>query len=840
MLITRKTKVPKAWAFYAQLIIVLSVYGGFVINAPFLLLIKRFIDNPAAIMGLISIEVYVTMLGGPFVAWMSDRIWTRWGRRLPFIVSSELLRVFFLLGMPLAPNLWCLIILRWLYGVFGDMGSPSQPLVWEIVPSKQRGMSSGFMKAYMNVGNLVFFTMLLGRFDDIYFLGPFSYLTEVSGGAIMFWLAAMLFLGAAWFEAFGIKETYPCGRARWRDGRRPGEKPFWHFLRSIFKDVFAKDLLPLYLLLFANVMFAFGLGVFQPLLFTEQWGYDLQTFGNTIAIGVPLGIALGLLGGWVADRYGKMLIVFWMTVGNLVVNIIYTLYVWTLPDYRPSFWEIVLFGNLAYIFGGIKGVVSGPLLWEFVGRNRMGSATGGIILFNTIFRNSVALFVGLWLLWWSIWFYPQAGYNLTATFREELDEPTVARKLEDSGLDLHDFKLRPVHQYGVDGETSRRWWIHREDAVVQDYFKEKEQIEERLQKLNRQKISVLTPQSRLPNIEKEIEAGEARLQVIDQTLDDLAAELEAALVPALESKRFVPGEQLLDASWENGRLELAVSTIEELPEKHRETLMKNLQGPDFALKREVQSDGRPRWVSDIEIQSWPAATGHLPSVRLVARMDQRFCAVFHQAYQAGLPEPQAYALATALISATTGLFGREPDDYTVELSSSPSQEIAIPTFSFSLRVEDTRRPALTSEKLGEALQEADAMLEGAEVEAIGDNRYRIDLRVPIRPVAKEDLRYDEVMPALQRKLPAGESECALAKSVLRKLAETLAATPIYVTVPRYAIQPGAAKRQYEYFFSSQLLQMSTDVLGIGVLLLILALERKGVLHRAGAEEDKNR
>jgi hypothetical protein len=56
MIITRKKRIPLHWAFYAQLPLILTIYGQFVINAPFLLMMKRFIDNPAAIMGLTSIS----------------------------------------------------------------------------------------------------------------------------------------------------------------------------------------------------------------------------------------------------------------------------------------------------------------------------------------------------------------------------------------------------------------------------------------------------------------------------------------------------------------------------------------------------------------------------------------------------------------------------------------------------------------------------------------------------------------------------------------------------------------------------------------------------------------
>lgn len=840
MLITRKTKVPYSWAFFAQLIIVLSIYGAFVINAPFLLLIKKFIDNPAAIMGLISIEVYITLLGGPFVAWLSDRIWTRYGRRMPFVAAADFLKVIILLLMPLAPNLWVLIALRWAFGVVGDLGAPAQALIWEIVPAKQRGVSAGFMKAYMNLGNLVFFTLLLGRFDDVYFLGPFSYLTEVSGGAVMFWLAALIFLGAAIFEAFGIKETYPVGRTRLNDGRRPGEAAFLHFLRSVFRDIFAKDLLPLYLLLFANVMFGFSLGVFQPLLFTEQWGYDLQMFGNTIAIGVPLGIVLGLLGGWIADRYGKMLIVFWATVGNLSVNILYTWYVYTLPDYRPSFWEIVGFGNLAFVFGAIKGVASGPLLWEYVARNRMGAATGGIMVFNTIFRNTVALFVGVWLMWWSIWFFPQAGYNLTATFRSELARDEVEAKLREAGVDLSEFKLRPIHQYGVDGATSRRWWIHREDIRVQELFKEKENLDNRINALNRKRSSILTGEEKKEALSLQIQESRQRIRDIDQELEHLARQLEASIVDVLDGERFRPGDQLLAASFEDGQLQLRVQTIELLPEARIATLRRNLQGPEFLLRPEADESGRIRLVPDLEIQPEAAPVGELPAVALVAQTDARFMDLFRAAYSVGLGEAQAFSMSTAIMATGSGLFGRDPQAFAVSAVTAGRNADGLPEIAFTLSARGRMGLGLTVADIREALSMSDPMLGKLKADEAPSGAARCRVEVTPQDGDKSEGGFAEVSRRLGEAMDFSPAEAAFTMAVFRKLVETLAARPIYVTVPRHEIETGAAKREYEYFFSSQILQIVTDFFGIGILVLLIYLEKRGHLHRAGAEEDLKR
>ncbi|NBD37065.1 MAG: MFS transporter, partial [Verrucomicrobia bacterium] len=839
MLLTRKTKVPKSWAFFAQLIIILSIYGQFVVNAPFILLIKKYIDNPAAIMGLISLQIYVTFLIGPMVAWASDRIWTRFGRRKPFVASADFLRAVCLLAMPFAPNLWVLVLFRWLYDFFVDLAAPAQGLVYEIVPAKQRGLSAGFMKAFMDIGNLVFFTLLLGRFHDAYFMGPFQFFATPSGGTLMFILCALVFLGAAIFEAIGIKEIYPPGRKRLMDGRKPGENLLRHFIRSVFQDVLAKDLAPLYLLLFANIMFGFALGVFQPLLFTEQWGYKLQTFGNTIAIGVPLGIALGLLGGWMADRYGKMRIVFWSTIGNLIVNIAYTVFVYYQPDYRPSFWEIVAFGNLAYVFGAVKSVAIGPLLWEYVARNRMGSASAGIVVFNSVFRNSVGVLVGAWLLVWSIWFFPQAGYNVTATFAEPLGREEVLKRTAEADIDTAALYLRPVHQYGVDGTESRRWWIHREDKRAQELIKERENLQNKLGSLEGKKESFFTGEERKAEIEAEMAQARERIREIERELEARSRELEARLAPVLAEVRFPPGGQLLAADLRDERLTLELRTIEALPAEQVEIVEKNLQGHEFRTVLREDAKGIPRRMPELKVTSIEAPGSPPHGVRLEAKVDPRFVEFFTAVHAAGLRSDAAFELASGVLASAASQFTARDADYALSEANFVGDDGAGRRIRFVIDPEASgggEPPGASA--IAELFAGASRWIAAAEAD-FADGTYRAELELveEARGGADGRLPFDEVRPRMEAALDGEAADAALAMAVLRKLAETLAARPIYVTVPRHDVESGYIEREYEYFFSSQILQIGTDVFGIGILLLIIWLEKRGTLQRYGAEED---
>ena len=839
MLITRKTEVPRRWAFYAQLTLILSIYGQFVVNAPFILLMKRYLDNPAAIMGLISIQIYITFIGGPLVAWLSDRIWTRFGRRKIFVAWADFLKAVFLLGMPFAPNIWTLVLFRWLYDFFGDLASPAQAMIYEVVPAKQRSRAAGYMSAYMNIGNLVFYTLLLGRFHDVYFMGPFRFFGTPSGGTIMFILCVILFLGAALFEAVGIKETYPPGRKRLSDGRKPGESMLRHFFRSVFKDIFAKDLLPLYLLLFANTMFGFSLGVFQPLLFTEQWGYDLQTFGNTIAIGVPLGVVLGLVGGWVGDRFGKMRVVMITTIGNLFVNVLYTLYVAYQPGYRPSFWEIVAFGNLAFLFGGIKSASSGPLLWEFVSRNRMGGATAGIVLFNALIRNSVGVMVGFWLLIWSVWFHPQAGYNLRVVLNLQTDQATVKQMAVQAGLEPETIRIRPLHAPGTHPpEQSRGWWIHQEAPDARDGIKEREDLQDRIGKLQSRANSFFTPESRREELREEITAARSRIAELETELEQRARELERRLEPVLGPQRFQPGEQIRHLEFAESRFVLDVSTLTPLDPAYLGRLRDNLQGQEFLTRSVPDAEGILQVEPQLEINLLPEDGDGLHGLRLEAELDPRFLKLFRYGVEMGLNAHSAFDLASGFLAVAESQFTTHESGFEIrrvetDAAAGSLRILLVPDSAQSL--ED-----LTDKAVAELFKGFDPLLKTVESAVLAEEfEVLLTLSGPESDIMPS-LPFAETRPRLEERLCEKEWQTDLSLILLGKLASTLESRPFFVTVPRHEIVSGYSKRIYEYFFASQILQIGTDIFGILILVFIMRLEKKGVLQYHGAKEDENR
>ncbi|MDQ8184653.1 MFS transporter [Pelagicoccus sp. SDUM812002] len=840
MIITRKKKVPVHWLFYAQLPLLLTIYGESVIHAPFLLLMKKFMDNPAAIMGLISMEIYINLFGAPFISWLSDRVWTRWGRRKFFVVIADTGRALCLLAMPFAPNVIVLILLRWGFSLAGSFGSMTQALIYEVVPPPQRGRLSGFFQASVQFGNIIFFFLLLGRFDDYYFMGPFRFITEMSGGAIMFCLCAFVLLGISAFEGLGFREIKPPDGGSINDGRKPGQSIFVHFIKSFYQDVFAKDLLPIYLFVFVTIMFSVNLGIFQPLLYTEQWGYSLQDMGNTMAVGAIFSITFALAAGWFADRFGKIQTFVLASAGSLIMNIFYTVFVAFQPDNRPTLLQIIVIGNITQAFMMVKSVVTYPLMMEYVKRSRMGSASAGTYLFQNLFRSLVLLFVGVWLVWWSVWFFPQAGYQTATTFPDEINEAQLRSKIESTGLDPDDYVLRPIHQYGVDKETSMRWWIHRNDDGTSDNLAELKDLKNELSSLEAEVTSPFLEDVERDAINEKIEAAKARTAAINQELENGKSELHQKLYGVLGDTLFEAGAQLRDARFEDDTLFLSVTTIEKLPAEQVELLEQNLNGPQYQVTASDSEQSSSRWRSEVEVE---VISGEIPGLNIQAKFDPNFTSLYRILNTGQSKVPAAFELANSINSIFQSGLGRGNQQFTIS-SAERSQSNGQQRLSFELNISQNALNSDTS-LLAEALTQEQA-IEDVSAQQVANNRYRFEIELATNAAAANTSdwltrsRANEIRDRLASLLPDQPFPQSLATETYLRLADVLASQPFYVSIPENTPRSRHTEREYEYFFSSKTLEIASDLIGFAIIFFIIYIEKKGVIRRYGAEEDLKR
>ncbi|MFW5829971.1 MAG: hypothetical protein ACOCXA_06890, partial [Planctomycetota bacterium] len=432
---------------------------------------------------------------------------------------------------------------------------------------------------------------------------------------------------------------------------------------------------------------------------------------------------------------------------------------------------------------------------------------------------------------WSWMFFPAAGYQIEAIFRESADRTTMEGHLQMAGLDPEDFILRPVHQPGIDEATSMRWWIHRNDELVGDLLAERQDLENEIAALDNEVKSPLTTEQEREEIEAQILAKRERIKAIKAELDAGAKEMEQQVLPALTESRFQPGDQILAASFDEQRLHLEIRTIEPIDRDDGRTFQdrveQSLLGPEHALLENEDDNASFRYRGDVEIEQ---LNGEFPRVQVHMGIDSRFYKLFHAGIDGGMSADHAYGMSAAIISTLRSVISRHPDSFQLH--------------QVELETDTTLSMRLSGGKIDAALiREALASMNIVDTVTISESDDQLSIECRILP---DKLPQQQVLPVDSEEserfaafdLP--ETNQALLRVLYPTLQAGLASAPINVTIPRYESKREYGKREYEYFFSSQILQIATDVFGILVLVLILRLERRGVLHRYGVEEDEKR
>ena len=206
MIVTRLKKIPWSWVWLSQLPFVFWMITEVLQLTVFALTLRKYVANPAVITTILASARIPILILAPLVNYLSDHIWTKWGRRKPFYVLCNTCGAVFFALMPLASNIVVLTILLWLFQTANAMGKTFFPLSQEVIPIPQRGRASAIHTMMFQLGVMVYFGFIFGRFEDVYFIGPLLRLGEISGETVIYWFAALLMLLPLLIVAYGIKE----------------------------------------------------------------------------------------------------------------------------------------------------------------------------------------------------------------------------------------------------------------------------------------------------------------------------------------------------------------------------------------------------------------------------------------------------------------------------------------------------------------------------------------------------------------------------------------------------------------------------------------------------------
>jgi Na+/melibiose symporter-like transporter len=562
MIITCKKEIPARWIAFTILPWASFGYTWGVVGVAFLFSLKKFVENPAGLTFILSLPTFLSIIFGPCVSFISDRIWTRFGRRKPFIVTSWAGIATCLILMPLMPTFLGLVTVYMAYYFFSDLNTPLEPLNQEIIPPHERGRSTGAMQWCTNLAGVVFYFIALGRFDDVTFMAGVPFVGE----DIIYWSAGLLLTVMLLLIMLGIKEMD-------QKSKLVGQKLT---LKNFFGGLLDPELWPVYMLVFGSATLGAGLGPLGNLLYTDQWNYTKQDMGINIAVGGVLNMfIIGLLTVF-ADKLNRMKAYRTLICISVALNFSYFCYVtFVLPDQRPSLVEIIAFGETGSIIGLLTGMVYVPLVYDYIRRNKMGTYFAGASLVTRVSGLITLNGVGLFIWAYALVFQPPAGEMTRVVLRGDQNQKTEVRV---------ELRANPIWTYPQDGtkapaanieanawqangtvsDTGRAWEVRLRNKESEKLAKQKDDlVKDRSILISEEKLlrDTILNQTRkgqaavAAETTKKANAKSARIEElskqidgIDVTLAERAKKFQTQVTTAFASRLITEGDQVLGAN----------------------------------------------------------------------------------------------------------------------------------------------------------------------------------------------------------------------------------------------------------------------------------------------------
>ena len=583
MLVTRQNRIPFLWLIMLTLPWALF-YFQIQVNGVNFFILNRLIDNPVALTFFFSLPglLFMFIPLGPYISFMSDRIWTRWGRRKVFLIINFTGMAAVMFCYPLATTVWIFLALMCVAAFIGAFGTPFEALKLEIIPPAMRGRSAAMNTWVSTIINIVFYLVVIGRFDEVIpFLGR-----EISGIKILYWSAAVGLLIVVFNYFFGIHEVTPKSTIT-------GEK---FSLKKAWQAMTIPQLRYLYVFMIATTFLNASLGSLGTLLYINQWGYSFQEMGINIAVGGILNLFLIPAVGIFADRGQHHRMRIWI-VSMILVKILtlgYFAYVtWYLPDQRPSLVEIIFFGEMTCVVGIIGGMVYYPLVYDYVPRNLMGTYTAGCGVIGGVVGFFTTNGLGLFLLCWANLFQPPAGEMVRVCLEKELPQSQVEQILTHANLATpggatavaRDIVAKPWYANGIVQDRGACYEIRLRDAAGEAKRKHRDEIKTKIDKIDAKLTfdrKTGAAAKTIANREAELAALRIESNAVGLELEQRAAAWQTEVLRGLDSVVMKAGAEILGNTPTQAGVSL-LPTTRKARDREVELLNKQLQAEDNSV-----------------------------------------------------------------------------------------------------------------------------------------------------------------------------------------------------------------------------------------------------------------
>lgn len=354
------------------------------------------LENEAWLGPLMSMDFIFNIFVGTTCLYISDRIWTRLGRRKPFFLTAWFGTGVSLLFIPFATSTPQIVVLVIMLFAVMDASTTVDMLVYETIPPHQRGRYEAVKSIYLHIIIVIFALAVGGRiFERVEIHGM-----TVTGITGIFWFGAIsIFIGATCMATY-VKENKP--EITNEEEHDDDENVFYKLARPIRALIGNRYLWPVYMLAFCMTLVQITLGPYGYKLITEQWGYTMQDINTNIIIGSMLNICLLPGIGILADKFNRAVMFTCGITFYVCMTTFYYVYIeFLLPGSRPLVWMMVAFGtcqSIAMLFVGTNFL---PLCYDFIPRNMMATALAGINLLRYGSKALLMAPMGAFIAWTS-------------------------------------------------------------------------------------------------------------------------------------------------------------------------------------------------------------------------------------------------------------------------------------------------------------------------------------------------------------------------------------------------------------------------------------------------------
>lgn len=149
------------------------------------------------------------LLTQPIVGELSDRTWTRWGRRQPYFLGGAILGAIVLVALPLASHLWQAVALYWILQLALNISTaPTRPFVGDLLAPQNRTLGYSIQGFCIGLGTIVA-SSLPWLLEHLFHLKPAPEAGVPSTIIGAYIAGAFLFLGGTLWTFWTVEEVPP-------------------------------------------------------------------------------------------------------------------------------------------------------------------------------------------------------------------------------------------------------------------------------------------------------------------------------------------------------------------------------------------------------------------------------------------------------------------------------------------------------------------------------------------------------------------------------------------------------------------------------------------------------